>query len=61
MPHVFPAEWLDVVPSTADTPIAKNQRPPTGIEFPVEWSSGAEVPAAGPDSPADDHTAQDWR
>ena len=60
MPHVFPEEFLDVVPQTADIEIATNQYMPKGTPF-IEWGSGYEVPASGPNSPPDQWTAQDWR
>jgi iduronate 2-sulfatase len=46
MPHVFPAEFLDVVPPTAEIEIATNQYMPSGTPF-IEWGSGAETPATG--------------
>jgi len=63
MPHVFPAKYLDVVPSNADIILAEHMLPPTGIAATMDWHSGkgANGPAGNISAPAADWTQRDWK
>ena len=63
MPHVFPAEYLDMVPPNEDIVLAKHQLPPTGVAAAMDWHSGAGAngPAGVLAQPAAPWTQRDWR
>jgi len=64
MPHVFPAQYLDMVPPREQIVLAKNQLPPKGMAVSLEWHDGAEGMVTNNSdiyTPADAETQQDWR